>query len=200
MKKLFKISAFVFLTLNFLGCSSDSSESPCIPISCLNNGVSNSDCGCDCPQGYTGNNCGTQITPTQIRITKIRVKKFPSATPNGNWWDILPNSDADIYVTIENSNLSVIYNHPTYFPNAEIIGSNYYDFIPSTPIIITNVNGQFIVNLYDYDGSTIDDDNDFIGFAGLTPYSLSQSGFPTTKIITGLNGALEFEMYFTYQW
>lgn len=200
MKKLFKITAFVFLTLNFLGCSSDSSESPCIPISCLNNGVSNSDCGCDCPQGYTGNNCGTQITPTQIRITQIRVKKFPSATPNGNWWDILPNSDADIYVTIENSNLSVIYNHPTYFPNAEIIGSNYYDFIPSTPIIITNVNGQFIVNLYDYDGSTIDDDNDFIGFAGLTPYSLSQSGFPTTKIITGLNGALEFEMYFTYQW
>ncbi len=200
MKKLFKITAFVLLTLNFLGCSSDSSETPCTPIACLNNGVSNSDCGCDCPVGYSGINCGTQATPTQIKITKIRVKKFPSATPNGNWWDIIPNSNADIYVTIENSNLTVIYNHPTYYPDAEIIGSNYYDFIPSTPIAITNVSGQYLVNLYDYDGSTNDANNDLIGYAGLTPYSLSQVGFPSTKSITALNGTLEFEIYFTYQW
>lgn len=203
MKKLIKITAFVFLTLNFLGCSSDSSESPCIPISCLNNGVSNSDCGCDCPQGYTGTNCGTQLTPSIVKITKIRVKKFPAATPNGNWWDlsvISGNSDADIYVTIENSNLTVIYSHPTYFPDAEIVGTNYYDFVPSTPIVITNVNGQYLVNLYDFDGSTNDANNDLIGFAGLTPYSLSQAGFPTTKTITGLNGTLEFEIYLTYQW
>ena len=200
MKKLFKILAFLLLTLNFLSCSSDSSENPCTPISCLNNGVSNSNCGCDCPTGFSGTNCGTQITPTSITITKIRVKKFPSAKPNGNWWDTFPNSDADIYVTIQNSNLNVIYKHPTVYNDAEIINSNFYDFIPASPLIITNVNSQYLVNLYDFDGFSNDSNNDFIGFAGVTLYSLSQTGFPTTKTLTGLSGQLEFELTLQYTW
>jgi hypothetical protein len=201
MKTIFKkLSVVIVVVMLIVSCSSDSGDTPCVPIACLNGGTSTADCGCACPQGFTGSNCSTQITPTQIKITKIRVKKFPSAKPNGNWWDILPNSDADIYVTIQNSNLNVIYNHPTVFTDAEIIGSNFYDFIPASPLIITNVNSQYLVNLYDYDGFLNDTNNDFIGFAGVTLYSLSQTGFPSTKTLTGLSGLLEFELTLSYVW
>jgi len=90
-----KIIALLFVLVLNLNCSSDSSAPACTPISCLNGGVSKPDCGCNCPQGYTGSNCGTQITPSSIYVKKIRVKKFPD-TDNGTWWDTFPNSDADI--------------------------------------------------------------------------------------------------------
>ena len=196
MKNCIKgLSMLLIITL-FFGCSKDDSSSSCTPITCLNGGVSRADCGCDCPQGYTGGNCGTQVTPSIIKITKIRVTKFPD-TNNGNWWDTLPNSDADIYITLQNSSQTTIYSHPTYISDSSSTGTNYFDFIPSTPILITNPTGLFVMNIYDYENIGTNTLMDYCIFNNL--YS-STGGFPTTKPFTNTAGTFSFELTLSYVW
>ncbi len=193
--KIIVSKLLVLLLVFFLfGCSSDSTT-PCVPISCLNGGTSTPDCGCDCPQGFSGSNCSTQVSPTQVKITKIRVTKFPD-TNNGKWWDILPNSDADIYITIQNSSSATIFKSPTYFPDATSNGVNYYDFIPTTPIIITSVLSGYLMNVYDLD--TIGSD-ELVDFCVFNPYS-SNGGFPITKTFTNPSSTFSIELTFNYVW
>jgi hypothetical protein len=194
MKKF--IALLVVLMLN-INCSSDSNDTAaCTPIPCLNGGTSNANCGCNCPQGFTGANCGTLVTPTSVKITKIKVKKFPDAN-NGNWWDTFPNSDADIYLTVENSAFTVIYNHPTYFSNATGLGTSTYDFIPATPINLTNVTSNYLINLYDYDSSF---SSELISVLAWAPFSTSQTSFPTTKTVTNSTNTFECELTYQYTW
>ncbi len=196
MKTIFKkLSVVIVVVMLFVSCSSDSGDTPCVPISCLNGGTSTADCGCDCPTGFTGSNCETQITPTQVKITKIRVTKFPDTKPNGGWWDILPNSDADIYLTLENSSLTTIWTSPTYYSDATGIGTFYYDFVPTTPIIFPNLSSGYIMNIYDRD--TIG--NEFIDFVAFNPYS-SSGGFPTTKTFTNASSSFSFQLTLEYVW
>jgi hypothetical protein len=199
MKKL--IALLVVLMLN-VNCSSDSDSSTpaCTPIPCLNGGTSNANCGCNCPQGFTGANCGTLVTPTSVKITKIKVKKFPDAD-NGDWWDTFPNSDADIYLTVENSSISLLYTSlPNYFSNATGLGTVTYDFIPTTPINLTNVTSVYFINIYDYDGSNTNANNDFITLLGFSPFSTSQTSFPTTKTVTNSANTFECELTYQYTW
>lgn len=198
MKNLLKKIAVIFIVYLVFGCSKDSPNSntvPCTPIPCLNGGTSTPNCGCSCPQGYTGNNCGTQITPTQIAITKIRVTQFPD-TNNGSWWDTLPNSDADIYITIQNSSSTTLYNSPTYFQDATSNGVNYYDFVPSTPIVFSNVTNGYLMSIYDYD--TVGSDQ-LMDFSTFYLYN-SLGGFPTTKTYTNSTGTFSFTLTLSYVW
>jgi len=186
-----------FVLVLVLGCSKEDSTPSCTPITCLNGGVSTADCGCNCPQGYTGSNCGTQLTPSIIKITKIRVTKFPD-TDNGQWWDTFPtNSDADIYITMQNSSLTTIYSHPNYLPNSSSTGTNYFDFTPANPILITNPTGSFSINIYDYEDIGTDTLMDYCLFNNL--YS-STGGFPSTKTFTNLGGTFSFELTLQYTW
>ena len=196
MKAIFKkLSFIIVVVMLFVSCSSDSGDTPCTPIACLNGGTSTADCGCDCPTGFTGSNCDTQITPTQVKITKIRVTKFPD-TNNGNYWDTFPNSDADIYVTIQNSSSVTIYNSPTYFENATSNGVNFYDFVPTSPIIITSVLSPYFMYIYDFDAVGSDELMDFYVF---NPYS-SSGGFPTTKTFTNSSSTFSFQLTLEYVW
>lgn len=193
-----KIIVFKFLVLFLVfflfGCSSDSTT-PCVPISCLNGGTSSPDCGCNCPQGYTGINCGTQLTPSQVQITKIRVIKFPD-TNNGKYWDSFPNSDADIYVQILNSSSVSIYSSATYFENATSNGVNNYDFVPTSPIVISNPLSTFVLRIYDFDTVASDE---FMDFCVFNPYS-SSGGFPTTKTFTNGSSTFSFQLTLSYVW
>lgn len=195
MKTIFKRLSVIIVVVLFFSCSSNSNDTACVPIPCLNGGTSRPDCGCNCPSGFTGSNCNTQITPTQVKITNIRVTKFPD-TNNGNWWDTLPNSGADIYLTIENSNLTTIWTSPTYFQDATGIGTYYFDFVPTTPIIFTNLTSGYILNIYDQD--TVGTDQ-FISFCAFNPY-ISSGGFPTTKTFTNSTSTFSFQLTLAYVW
>ena len=196
MKNLFKKIILLSIAIIMFGCSKDDTptSTPCVPITCLNGGVSTPNCGCTCPTGYTGNNCGTQITPSSIKITKIRVKKFPD-TDNGNWWDTLPNSDADIYVTLVNTSSQIIYTSGR-FTDATGLGTIFYDFTPSTPITITNVTSALSIKLYDYENIGADTLMTFLIF---NPYT-STGGFPTTLTKSSANGDFICEISLQYVW
>jgi hypothetical protein len=203
MKKLLKITAFVLLTLNFLGCSSDSSDDSCTPIACLNNGISNSNCGCDCPQGFTSANCSTQITPTQIKITKIRVKKFPNLKPNGSNWDViaLPGWERpDIFPALLQSQSTSLLFAGIPINDSFSYGNDTFDFTPATPIVITQVNQQFTLILYDDDSTTLNP-NSFETMGGFNFYIYnSNGGFPTTIALNNSTSDYGFELTLSYVW
>lgn len=180
-----------------LSCSKDDApaSNPCVPITCLNGGTSTEDCSCDCPQGYGGTNCGTQITPSSIKITKIRVTKFPD-DDNGDWWDTFPDSDADIYIKLVNSSDVAIYTSPTHFTNATGLGTTYYDFTPVTPVSISNVTSLLGVKLYDYEDVGSDTFMDGVPFF---PYTTT-GGFPPTITKTSPSGAFECVITLQYTW
>lgn len=193
--KLFALLTF-FTFLNY-SCSSDSSEDiTCTPIICLNNGVSNSDCGCDCPEGYGGENCNTIIQPLKVVITKVVVKSFSNSNDSGFRWD--GNNDADIYIKFNNGTADV-YDHPAYLPNA-FGGTNLnYEFILNPNLEITNVNSVMFIELWDYDlGDIPSNADDFIILAPFLPFN--GSSFPSVITVNSLTTPASFEIHLTYQW
>lgn len=189
--------AVLTVAMLIFGCSEDSST-PCIPINCLNGGTSNSDCGCNCPTGYTGSNCGTQITPTKISISKVVITNFPALNPLGSTWDLNPlnpiNNNPDIYLVFINST-STYFNTLSNRFNDAISGTEYtYTF--TTPVEITNINSLHNITLYNWNTSGADDEMGSITF---TPYS-NTNNFPS--IITQTDSSTNFQVkfYVTYTW
>jgi hypothetical protein len=75
----------------------DKQEELCEGVICENGGECiNGDC--DCPEGYTGPSCGTQITPSRIRIKNILVTKYPNYDSDGTAFDLGSTPDVYIYI------------------------------------------------------------------------------------------------------
>lgn len=206
MKTIFSNFVVILFFSIFLGCSSDSktSSTPCIPITCFNGGTSTPNCGCTCPQGYTGSNCQTQVQPTKITITKIRVTSFPNTTSSGATWDSsFPNAAnifADIRVSLKDGNLNEIYGSG-YYANVLSNGTNYYDFTPATPINITYVNSFFTLDLLDYDAASsnaIFTSDEFMATSFFNIYTAT-GGFPTTLTLVG-SSTFRAELTLSYTW
>ena len=201
MKKTF---LFTLLTLSLLlSCSSDSEsenisiiQPPCTPIPCLNKGVANAQCGCDCPQGYGGSNCGIALTPSKVTITKVVVKSFDNLNSNGIGHDLA--NGPDIYIKI-NRDATVLYDHPSVYSNANAGLNTNYEFILNPTLQITNVNYPIILSLWDYDmEDTPSNADDNMAFAAFFPFN--ESNFPSSVIVTDPNTATKFEVFLTYQW
>ena len=200
MKKSFlkSIIGLIMIVL-VLSCSSDSdSSTPCTPIACLNGGVSNSNCGCNCPAGYSGNNCSTQLTPTQILISKVVISNFPATKPNGTSWDFNPvnpiNNNPDLYLVFINSTQTYFNSVNNRFDDA--IAGNQYTYNFTTPVIITSVNNLHNITLYNYNTSGADDE---MGSVTFTPYS-NTNNFPSIIIVTDNVNGFQAQFHVTYQW
>jgi len=195
MKNCIKGLSMLLMIAMFFGCSKDESSSSCTPIACLNGGVSTPDCGCDCPQGYTGTNCGTQVMPLQILITKIKVTAFPSTTTNGNFWDQgaignLVRPDIFPYLTLGSTALL----QGTAVQDA--VNTSVYTWTPTTPVVLTSsqFTSQLSLDLYDEDTLT----DEFMGGWYFYVYNPT-GGFPTTKTV-GAAGPVTFELTLSYVW
>lgn len=182
------------------GCSNDDTPTskPCVPITCLNGGISTPDCGCSCPIGYTGENCGTQVTPTKISISKVVISNFPAKKTDESTWDYNPlnsvNNNPDLYLLFINST-TIIFNTVTNKIDDAVAGTQYtYTF--STPIQITNFNALHSIILYNWNTSGNDDKMGQITF---TPYS-STNNFPSVITQTDSSTNFQIKFYVTYTW
>lgn len=185
----------------FFGCSKDDSSSSCTPIACLNGGVSTPDCGCDCPIGFTGPNCSTQVTPTKILITKIKVKNFPNKKPDGvtTWDDFIFTSynSPDIFPFLTLGSITLFQG--SYFQDAisNGNGTDNFTWIPSAPIDIIAINSQLTLDLYDDDAGS--PGYEFMGGFNFYLYN-STEGFPTTITISNSTSPYKFELTLSYVW
>ncbi|GEC77711.1 hypothetical protein [Flavobacterium aquatile] len=180
MKKfIFKSVLLLIVSTSLLSCSSDDSE-PTEPLVC--------------PTGYNGIDCTTQITPTRIVISKIRVKLFPN-TNGGNNWDI--GSAPDIFVRLgigDGSASTVVLFTSDYIADAVSDGTNFFDFTPNTPIELLFPTQQHAIILGDYDSTS---SNEFMGGLVFNPYN-STGGFPTTITVNNSSIPLRFELTVSY--
>lgn len=195
--KLFKL-LFFFLVLVIFGCSKEDITNGCTPITCLNGGISQADCGCNCPDGYGGLNCGTQLTPLKILITKIRVKKFPNLRANATEWDanaiFNPFTRPDIFPAFYDSAGNLLYSDSA-IQDAFSNGNDQFYFIPSNPIQITNLTSTYNLILFDEDTSTTAEA--IGGWTSMQLYS-STGGFPSILIFGQASDAVIFELSLQY--
>ncbi len=199
MKTVLSRLSVLIIAFLFFNCSSDSGDTPCFPITCLNGGTSTPECGCNCPQGYTGSNCSTQITPNKITITKIEIVSFPTIDPSaitGNW-DYFPISSSqnapDLAIVLYDFTTSTILSNSSSnpFTDAQNTQSHSYTY-PS--FLISNVNNLFSIQLRDIDTNS--------SFQIMDTYVFSiydnEGGFPS--IIPIINGDTKYNLYVTYNW
>lgn len=182
-----KISAALLVLIcatTFFGCrkedpNGNSPNDPCYNKICKNGGYCQ-DGTCICPAGWTGSDCGTQVTPSKITVTKITVTNF---NQNGDPDDTYP----DIYVILK-SGSTQLYNSPTYYTDATSPGS--YDFIPSVPIDL-NAIASYSMQLWDFDAIS----DDLLHSISFTPYS-STGGFPAYLTVNA--GSFSCKVYVSY--
>ncbi|WP_298754873.1 calcium-binding EGF-like domain-containing protein [uncultured Psychroserpens sp.] len=196
--RIFKLILLSILTATYFGCSSDSDSDNCETISCLNGGTF-IDCECECPQGYTGSNCSTQVTPSKVIINKAIVKVFPN-TNNGDFWDLsIPEAvDAlpDIYITFQNSDLDVIYDSPTFYENAISGEDTFFEFAITPNIQLMTFSDPYLINIWDYD--TVDED-DFMTSFGFFAYT-SNNSFPNTITVVSQSEEILVDLELSYEW
>lgn len=138
----------------------------------------------ECDLGYTGDDCEIQITPSLLKITKIKILSFPTGS-----YDI--GSNPDLYIKIFYGE-SEIFVQSDYFLNAN--SGSTYTINFSSPINIIEPDGLYSIVLYDYDDI---DSDDCIGGLEFYPYT-GHGGFPDSKTIS--YAGYTFEVYYSYKW
>lgn len=146
---------------------------PCATITCLNGGNCVSG-ACICQPGFSGANCGQVVPASALIVNSINVTRFPQ-TDGGGGWDL--TSGPEVYITIETSTGSVVFDSPVYFEDA------------TAPVLFTQgfpvtlqPGTSYTISCYDFD--TTDADDFMAGMSGFIPGNYDNSGFPTTLSLT----------------
>ncbi len=190
MKKFLFISAFAF-SIFILGSCKKKTDA-CENTTCYNGGVCN-DGKCSCPTGYSGADCGTQISPTKITVSAIKLNKYPSQNGSSDW-DVLAFGNSvrpDIYAEVKafGSNNPIITT--TQVANA---APQSYNLPFSVPIDFSNITQQYTIDL-------LDDDNPSsatkMGSVDFYLYN-STNKFPSKLVVADTSGTLEFELSLSY--
>jgi len=196
--QIFKLICLSILTTTYIGCSSDSDSDDCQTISCSNGGTF-VDCECQCPDGYSGNDCSTQVTPSKVIINKAIVKVFPN-TDNGDNWDVgIPNAEdalPDVYITVQNSDLNLIFDSPSFYENALSGSGTFYEFSFNPNLEITDYDDPYLISIWDYDSSDTDDFMTSYGFFAYT----SNNNFPNVITVVSQSDEILVDLEVTYQW
>jgi hypothetical protein len=193
-----KLLILFFVGFVFSACSKDADA--CAPIACYNKGVANANCGCDCAPGFTGADCSTLVIPKRILITKIRVSGFPNYNLAGNKWDVGNGIETPDIVPFFAKDLgkTSLFLGLTMF-NVSSTGNDTYDFVPLTPIEITDYNVRYSLLLYDDDTITTPS-FEYMGGWDFIIYNSEAKIFPKILSIGSGNGIVKFQIYLTYEW
>ncbi len=134
-----------------------------------------------CPEGYTGKNCTTQITPKTINIDYFYTRDYAMLTPAGYTWDINTGgatSNPDVYLEL----IDVETNSSIW--KSEILqngSGSAYSFRQSLPTISPVIpNKLYKIKVWDYDSATA---SDLISTFQFTFYDKA-NGFPLELKLT----------------
>lgn len=165
----------------------------CQGVTCQNGGTCNTTTAtCDCLPGYAGDFCETILTPTNLRITSVRIDDFPE-TNNGAGWDAADGPD--IYFSI---------NVGTTPDNTEFTTSTTMNATPGTsftitggfPLDITDIGATRIFALYDNDAP---DTDEYMAALSVALSAFTQGGgFPTELRMN--DESLEYDVTLEVEW
>ena len=196
--QVFKLLSLSILISTSLSCSSDSDSDDCETINCLNGGTF-VNCQCDCPEGYTGSNCATQVTPSRVIINKAIVKVFPNSN-NGEFWDFaIPNTEdafPDVYITFQDADVNIIYDSPIFYENAISGEGTFFEFTITPSLELATFDDPFLVNIWDYD---VNNEDDFMTSFGFFAYT-SDNGFPEIITVVSQSNEILVDLEVSYEW
>lgn len=178
----------IIVMVTFFFTFNSCQQNNCQTSGCLNggnclNGI------CNCPTGYTGPDCGTELTPSSMSITRVDVTSFPLLSPVGGLWDA--SSVADPFVTLSPGTTVYVFHDITGMKINPPSGTLTYNL--STPETITDLSSQWTLSLFDYDDYP--DPSDFIGGTVFYPQD-HYSGFSDFFIVSGMG--VTFKVYITW--
>ena len=183
VRALILFSIGIALVISLIAC-----EKEVCGNKCLNGGICNFITEtCLCVEGYTGSNCGTQMTPSAIRITSVSVTKFP-ATHNGSNWD--SQDGPDIYFQILDRQ-TLLFELDTIIENAD---PNKDYLFPIANVEVTHVTGEHTIQLLEFDDVL---SHEWMGGVLFTPYWSDTNHFPS-KIELDAGSGVAFTLNIEY--
>lgn len=124
--------------------------------------------------------------PVSVAIEAVKVMTMPF-TDRGSRWDNV--SDADLYFTIESSQ-HVLYKYDVARRKENIQASDLPYSFNMNRYELPQVNGTYVVRLYDYDFPDGDDKIDEVIFSP----GLYKSNRPHTQVITSAGTKLQLDL------
>jgi hypothetical protein len=154
MKKIWFLASLSLLIINY----SCSKKDPCEDIVCKNGGTCESGT-CKCPTGYEGATCETESLPKSIKVSGIKITKWPATKSDGSKWDT-DNSNPDIFPLIFTMKPDgkavdqVFWQSNTVLLNTTNPTPTFSLLLPE--LKFTSIDKQYAIFLYEKDDATID--------------------------------------------
>ena len=181
-----------FFVIGSISCKKENAGDPCSETTCLNGGTC-VDGTCNCPIGYTGADCGAQVTPSLIRVHSITITSF-LAEPFEPW-DV--GSDPDLYAELTYGSNAQFWQSPDTIHDAAPF--HEYTFAVEPPLELMDTDGQYTLVLWDID----DSDRMWMGAVSFRFYdSLNDphGGFPEVVTIESPGQLITGRADITYEW
>jgi len=189
--KLYFVAALSILSIVFLFqyCGNDKCEG----IVCLHGGKCE-DGLCKCTQGYTGDQCQTEIKPKTVKITKFKILGWP-ASNGGTPWD--EYDGPDLYIIVKQGTTQVYKHHKSEYNVPE---DKVFELVPlGDKIPALDPDKEYTIELWDDDLDEGKNDQKLQVTSVFKPYKTNEQ-FPATKIIKSFLWDLQIEITLQYTW
>jgi hypothetical protein len=159
-----KLLAILFVAIGMMSCEK---EETC---RCENNGQC-VDGTCDCPPGWSGENCEKHTYPASVKITGIELRNYPGFDGSIQWDE---GSNPDLQVTLTTGqNCSSDYDHATEV-GYEASSNMIYGW-SSLSWIYPNISEELTICLFDIDAPALPD---YMGSASFRPIDYLDGEWP----------------------
>lgn len=122
MKTFRFIAAFSLMAMVFFSC--EKADKECLTV-CQNGGVVNENCGCNCPQGFTGINCENKIKKSELVNVPINSGEYhllkPIKTKGDNEFGgaVMIWGDVSLILSSDSKKVYAVHNVHFYEPQGD---------------------------------------------------------------------------------
>jgi hypothetical protein len=138
-----------------------------------------------CPEGYTGENCSTQITPSRITMSEIILTDFPEQN-----WDTGSGPDLKVMLT---KGSDTLYLSPQYYN--DVTAKAEFSYVLPTPVGTNDMEAEYTLHAFDFDNGALEP----MGSVTFDIYD-NGAGFPTRREVDCDGCAVAFKVRLQYQW